>query len=71
MYVPGSTCGLEAQNGCWLARNKPLVSIKNSHYPTTVSNNVAVVSAIVQDNFCVSELLMVYRTVSQSDNGAY
>ncbi len=70
MYVPGSTCGLEAQNGCWLAHNKPLVSIKDSHCPTAVSNDVAVVSAIVQDNFRVSELLMVYEMVPQSDNGA-
>lgn len=71
MYVPGSTCGLEAQNRCLLARNKPLGSTKYSHYPTAVSNNVAVVSTIVQDDFCVSELLMVYETVPQGDNGVY
>lgn len=48
-------------NRCLLARNKPLGSTKYSHYPTAVSNNVAVVSTIVQDDFCVSELLMVYK----------
>ena len=71
MYVPGSTCGLEAQNRCHLARIKPPASNKYSHYPTAVSNNVAVVGTIVQDDFCMSEILMVYETVPQSDNGVY
>lgn len=33
---------------------KPSASIKDSHYPSAVSNNIAVVSTIVQDDFCMS-----------------
>jgi hypothetical protein len=70
-YVPGSTWGLEVRNRYQLACNKSLAPIKDSHYPTAVSNDVAVVSTIVQDDFCVSEILMVYKTVPQRDNGVY
>jgi len=66
IYVPGSTCGLEARSRYQLACNKPLAPIKDSHYPTAVSNNVAVVSTIVQDDFCVSKVLMVYETVPEA-----
>jgi hypothetical protein len=54
-----------------LACKQPLELIKDSHHPTARPNDVAVVSTIVQDDLRVSEFLMVYKTVPQSDIGVY
>lgn len=48
-----------------------MVRIQYPHHPTAISNDVAVVGTIVQGDFRVSELLMVYEKVSQGDIGVY